>query len=81
MPDPTNADRQRRWRERQHAGAFWKPPVCAACGRNTTGGNTSQPIHGQLCRRCWERLTPEGRAAKSERVRKSRARKKQCDGL
>jgi len=72
----TNAERQRRWRERQQAGSSWKSPVCAACGCNTSGGNTSQPIYGDLCRRCWERLTPEGRAAKAERVRQSRARQR-----
>jgi recombinational DNA repair protein (RecF pathway) len=77
MPnDPTAADRQRRWRERQQAGTPWQPPVCAACGRNTSGGNTSKPTYGELCRRCWEKLTPEGRAAKAERVRQSRARRR-----
>jgi hypothetical protein len=71
MPtDPTAADRQRRWRERQQAGTPWQPPVCAACGRNSTGK------YGELCRRCWERLTPEGRAAKAERVRQSRTRRR-----
>lgn len=29
-----------------------------------------------LCCRCWERLTPEGRAYKARRVRETRARAK-----
>ena len=70
MPDPTNAERQRRWRERQ---AERLSPVvrvpCKACPTVHTGA------HGELCSRCWERLTVEGRAAKALRVRKSRARR------
>jgi hypothetical protein len=66
--DPTNAARQRRWRERQ---AERLPPAvrvpCEACGIIHTGA------HGLLCSRCWERLTVEGRAAKALRVRRSRA--------
>jgi len=79
MPnDPTNAARQRRWRERQ-AGRL-APAVrvpCEACGISHTGA------HGLLCSRCWERLTVEGRAAKALRVRKSRARRRRLvdDGL
>jgi recombinational DNA repair protein (RecF pathway) len=77
MPnDPTAADRQRRWRERQQDGTPWQSLVCAACGRNTSGGNTSTPTYGELCRRCWEKLTPEGRDAKAERVRQTRARQR-----
>jgi hypothetical protein len=71
MPDPTNAERQRRWRERQ--AERLAPAVrvsCEACGITHTGA------HGLLCSRCWERLTVEGRAAKAERVRKSRARQR-----
>jgi hypothetical protein len=74
--DPTAADRQRRWRERQQSGTPWQPPVCASCGRNTSGGNTSEATYDPWCRRCWERLTPEGRAAKAKRVRQSRARRR-----
>lgn len=70
MPDPTNADRQRRWRARRKAGTTWQPLTCQAC--SSTHGGT----HGALCSRCWERLTPEGRAAKAERVRRSRARRR-----
>ena len=70
MPDPTNAQRQRRWYARQKAGTPWQPLTCQACGANSSGA------HGSLCSRCWERLTPEGRAAKAERVRLSRARRR-----
>jgi endogenous inhibitor of DNA gyrase (YacG/DUF329 family) len=69
MPDPTNAARQRRWRERQ---AERLPPAvrvpCEACGTVHTGA------HDPFCSRCWERLTVKGRAAKALRVRNSRAR-------
>ena len=70
MPDPTNAERQRRYRERQ-AGRLAPPQrlTCSACGRNHTG------IHGVLCSRCWTALTPEGRADRAARVRKTRARR------
>ena len=71
MPeDPTNAARQSRWRQRQQAGAPWQSPVCDACGSNSSGK------YGQRCRRCWEKLTPEGRAAKAKRVRDTRARQR-----
>jgi hypothetical protein len=71
MPDPTGAERSRRYRERQ-AGRLppTQRPACEACGITHTGA------HGLLCSRCWERLTSEGRAAKAERVRKSRARQR-----
>jgi hypothetical protein len=65
----TNAEHQRRWRERQ-AGRL--PPVerpcCTACGKIHRGA------HGALCASCWER-----RAAHSERVRRAQRRKR--DGL
>lgn len=70
MPDPTNADRQRRYRERQKAGITWQPLVCAACSGNHTGA------HGVLCSRCWSALTPEGRADRAARVARSRARRR-----
>ena len=74
MPDPRNAEYQRRWRERR-AGRL--PPVerpcCTACGKGHRGA------HGALCASCWERTTPEGRAAHSERVRRAQRRKR--DGL
>ena len=67
MPDPTNAARQRAWYARQKAGTPWQPLTCQACGAN---------CKGKVCSRCWERLTVEGRAAKAERVRLSRARRR-----
>ena len=71
MPDPTGAERSRRYRERQ-AGRL--PPAvrvpCKACPTVHTG------THGDLCSRRWERLTVEGRAAKALRVRQSRARRR-----
>jgi len=72
MPnDPTNAARQRRWRDRQAERLALAVRVpCEACSCNSTGK------YGELCRRCWEKLTPEGRAAKAERVRQSRARRR-----
>jgi hypothetical protein len=74
MPDPTNADRQRRYRERQAGRLPAAPrPVCPACGITHTGAR------GPLCSRCWTRLTPEGRADRVERVRRAQRRKR--DGL
>lgn len=70
MPDPTGADRQRRWRERRKAGASYQPLICAACSRNHTGA------HGVLCNRCWQSLTSEGRADRAARVAKARARRR-----
>ena len=78
MPDPTNSDRQQRWRDRQAGRLAAAVRVsCQACGTIHTGA------HGLLCSRCWERLTVEGRAAKALRVRKSRARRSRLvdDGL
>jgi hypothetical protein len=70
MPDPRNAEYQRRWRERQ-AGRL--PPVqrqvCPACGITHTGAR------GVLCSRCWERLTEEGKEFRRERVRKARRKR------
>ena len=74
MPDSAAA-RQRRFRERQ-AGRL--APVarltCQACGAGHTGTRSLV-----VCSRCWERVTPEGRAAKAERVAKARARRR--DGM
>lgn len=67
MPDPTNAERQRRWRQRR-AAELPPMPICPACERRHTGAR------GLLCCRCWERLTEEGKAWKRERVRKARAK-------
>jgi hypothetical protein len=44
--------------------------ACPSCPRYHTGAR------GMLCCRCWERLTPEGRAYKARRVRETRARAK-----
>ena len=76
MPsDPTNAERSRRFRARR-AGKM--PPavrlICSACGAGRSGR------YGEICRRCWERLTPEGRADKAARVARVRAKGK-SDGL
>ena len=73
----SNAEHQHRWRLRQ-AGLL--PPVerpsCTACGKVHRGA------HGALCASCWERTTPEGRAAHSERVKRSqrRARARRANG-
>jgi hypothetical protein len=69
--DPTNADRQRRWRDRQ-AGrlAAAVQLSCQACGRNHTGAR------GAMCSRCWQSMTPEGRADRAARVAKVRAKAK-----
>lgn len=69
MPD-SPATRQRRRYQRLKEGTPWQPPLCSACSSPHRGR------HGDLCRRCWERLTPEGRAAKAERVRQARARQR-----
>jgi len=51
MPDPTGAERQRRYRERKAGRLPPAPkPTCAACGITHTGAR------GLLCSRCWERL-------------------------
>ena len=72
MPDPTAAERARRYRERK-AGRL--PAVeqvtCQACGRFHTGAR------GVLCARCWQYLTPEGKADRAARVAKARAKTKQ----
>lgn len=63
------AEKQKRYRERK-AGRLPAPekPTCQACGKAHTGAR------GLLCCRCWESLTPEGRAYRAARV--ARARKK-----
>ena len=67
MPESA-ADKARRYRERR-AGRLPALPVCQACGVTVLRG-------GALCSRCWERLTPDGRAAKAARVAKSRAKRR-----
>jgi hypothetical protein len=70
MPDSTAVTTQR-WRDRK-AGRLpplqW--PICSGCGREHRGAR------GEYCSRCWEKLTPDGREAKAQRVRDSRARAK-----
>ena len=74
MPDPTNSDRQQRWRDRQAGRLAAAVRVsCQACSKVHTGAR------GLLCCRCWTRLTPEGRADRADRVR--RAQKRKRDGL
>jgi hypothetical protein len=71
MPDPTNADRQRRWRDRQAGRLAAAVRVsCQACSKLHTGAR------GALCSRCWQSLTPEGRADRAARVAKVRAKAK-----
>jgi uncharacterized Fe-S cluster-containing radical SAM superfamily protein len=71
MPDPTNTARQQRWRDRQAGRLAAAVRVgCQACGITHTGAR------GQLCSRCWQSLTPEGRADRAARVAKARARAK-----
>lgn len=69
--DPTNAERQQRWRDRLK-GAIPPAPklACVACGKSHTGAR------GVHCSRCWEKHTPEGREFKRQRVYATRARQK-----
>jgi hypothetical protein len=70
-PDPTNAERSRRFRQRRKG---IEPPApklaCPACGKIHTGAR------GLLCCRCWERKTPEGRAWNAERRRAAYQKKR-----
>lgn len=69
--DRTNAERQKRWRDRQAGKLPAAPKIsCAACGKIHTGAR------GQYCSRCWEKETVEGRAFKAARVARARARRK-----
>lgn len=67
--DPTNNERQRRWRDRL-AGKIPPAPKleCVACGKVHTGAR------GDHCSRCWELLTTEGKAFRAARVRKWKAK-------
>ena len=76
MPDPTAAQRQRLYRQREAGLApGGRRVLCEGCGRRHTGK------YGQLCSRCWERLTPEGRMAVVERVFLHRQAKAKRDNL
>ena len=68
MTDRTNAERQRRWRERQRQGVAYRPMLCEICGAAHHGR------HGRICWRCWERSTPAGRTAHAARVKRARER-------
>jgi hypothetical protein len=71
MPDPTNAERQRRWRGRK--AKRLPPAVRLAC--STPGCTTTHTgAHGLLCSRCWECFTVEGRADRAARVARFRAK-------
>jgi hypothetical protein len=74
-PDPTAARRMRELYARKRDGIQWQPLRCSSCGGVHLGR------HDGLCSRCWEKITPEGLAAKARRVRDSRARKRKRDGL
>jgi hypothetical protein len=68
----TNAERQKLWRERK-AGRVAPPErrVCSVCKKRGCSG-----AYEAMCRRCWEKVTVEGRKAHAERNRRSRAAKK-----
>ena len=70
VPDPTTAERSRRYRERQ-AGRLppAQRPTCQACGIIHTGAR------GLLCSRCWQSLTVEGRADRAARVAKAKRKR------
>lgn len=68
----TPAERARRYRQRQ--GEPFTPATCPGCGGAV--GAKRCAITTELCRPCWEQLTPEGRQDKAERVRRARARQR-----
>lgn len=67
------AERARRYRRR--CGVAYTPPTCPSCGGAV--GSKRSGIETDLCSRCWEKLTPEGREEKADRVRRTRDRRKQ----
>lgn len=76
MPDPTAAERMRRYRERK-AGRL--PPAetftCANCSRpHTLAGHLG--AHHPYCTKCWLCITPEGRADLAARQATFRANRK-----
>lgn len=66
----TNAEKQRRWRERQ-AGRLPPIPCCPTCGRPAPAAAK----HDGLCVYCWRISTPEGVA--ENRARQTRWREAQ----
>ena len=68
----TNAERQKLWRERK-AGRVAPPErrVCSVCKQRGCSG-----AYEAMCRRCWEKVTVEGRASHALRNRLSRERRK-----
>lgn len=68
QPAKTSAERQKAWYDRQ--GVSWVASTCDQCGNRRTDA------YAPLCRRCWERLTPEGRSYKAAIVRRSRERRR-----
>jgi hypothetical protein len=71
MTDPRGPLWNWRYRERKAGRLPPPPPICFSCGRRHT-----QARDPSICCRCWERLTPEGRAYNARRVRETRARAK-----
>lgn len=66
MPDPTNAERQRRWYQRQRLGL--ECDICT-CGRRAYGQ------HAPLCSRCWLK-TPAGQLYQRTKTQRARQRDK-----
>jgi hypothetical protein len=72
----SNSERQRAWRDRQRQSVAWQPLICAACGSPHRGA------HGVICASCWTRVTPDGKAANAERVRRAREKsRRKSDGM
>ena len=67
-PDPTSAARVRVFRQRQAGTIAY--PRCDLCSRLHRGKYTP------LCQPCWERNTPEGKAAVAMRQERYRNRKR-----
>ena len=66
----TPAEKQKAYRERKAGRQPAAPKLeCPACGKIHKGAR------GVLCSRCWERLTPEGKAYRVERVQRSKAKR------
>jgi len=79
MYDPTNAERQRRWRARQSGKLpVEKPPVCKQCGRllNRKKSSRINLDNSSLCFKCWI-LTPDGREYNRQRAAEYKAKRKQ----